>query len=80
MSVQTTITRVRARARRLFEIFFKLRDGHIAWSRPERFYKLTGTVHAILDYSTHETATRASGLRLALRLFGKSNNDGVLLH
>ena len=35
--------------------------------------KLTGMVHAILDYSTHETATRASGLHLALRLFGKSN-------
>ena len=30
-------------------------------------------VHAILDYSTHETVTRASGLHMALRLFGKSN-------
>ena len=40
-------------------------------------FKLTGTIHAILDYSTHETATRASGLRLALHLFGKSNNDGT---
>ena len=40
---------------------------------------LTGTVHAILDYSTHETATQASELRLAFRLFGKSNCDGVLL-
>ena len=40
-------------------------------------FKLRGTVHAILDYSTHETATRASVLRLALRLFEKSNNDGT---
>ena len=36
-------------------------------------FKLIGTVHAILEYSTHETATFE--LRLALRLFEKKNND-----
>ena len=80
MSVQSTITRVTGRARRLFYFLkknFKTTTYHGA--DPNDF-KLTGMVHAILEYSTHETATRASGLRLALRLFGKLNNDGVLLH